>query len=143
MGMSVPAPVPDAIETMRALHSAMRQGLVRACHDLSEGGLAVSAAEMTFAGRIGLELDLSALPRIAEVTSDAVALFSESCTRFLVEVTPENTDAFEKALAGRPVAQIGRVTENGVLRIHGLRGDIAIESAIDDLLQAWQGTEVV
>ena len=32
------------------------RGLVRACHDLSEGGLAVAAAEMAFAGGLGMEL---------------------------------------------------------------------------------------
>src|SRR5262249_4065172 len=37
----------------RALHEAIRQGKVRACHDLSEGGLAVAAAEMAFAGGVG------------------------------------------------------------------------------------------
>src|SRR5262249_53357141 len=40
----------------RALHGAMARGLVRACHDLSEGGLAVAAAEMAFAGGIGADL---------------------------------------------------------------------------------------
>ncbi len=143
MGMSVPTPVSDAIETMRALHGAMRQGLVRTCHDLSEGGLAVAAAEMAFAGRIGLEIDLSALPRTADVASDDATLFSESCARFLVEVAPENAAAFEAALAGRPVAQIGQVTGDGALRVCGLESKIVIESSIQDLLQAWQGTEVV
>ena len=37
----------------RGVHEAMLRGLVRACHDLSEGGLAVAAAEMAFAGGIG------------------------------------------------------------------------------------------
>jgi phosphoribosylformylglycinamidine synthase II len=143
LGMSVPAPVPDAIETMRALHGAMRQSLVRACHDLSEGGLAVAAAEMAFAGRLGLEMDLSNLPRTADVDADYKALFSESSARFLVEVAPENAAAFEKTLTGRPVAQIGKVTAEGILRVRGLRGNMAVESTIENLLQAWQGTQVV
>jgi phosphoribosylformylglycinamidine synthase II len=147
MGMSVPKPVPDAIETMRVLHGAMRAGLVRACHDLSEGGLAVAAAEMAFAGRLGLELDLAGLPRAADVAAsaaaDAVALFSESSARFLVEVSPENAAAFEEVLAGRPAAQIGQVTAEGALRVRGLEDTVVIESSIQDLLQAWQGTDVV
>jgi phosphoribosylformylglycinamidine synthase II len=142
MGKSVPAPVPDAVKTMRALHSTLCQGLVRACHDLSEGGLAVAAAEMAFAGRLGLEIDLSGFPRTAEVKSDDVALFSESCARFLVEVASENADAFEKTLAGQPVAQIGQVTDDGALRVRGLAGNIVIECSIQDLLRAWQGTQV-
>jgi phosphoribosylformylglycinamidine synthase II len=143
LGMSVPAPVPDAIETMRALHGAMRQSLVRACHDLSEGGLAVAAAEMAFAGRLGLEMDLSNLPRTADVDADYKALFSESSARFLVEVAPENAAAFEKTLTERPMAQIGKVTAEGILRVRGLRGNMAVESTIENLLQAWQGTQVV
>jgi phosphoribosylformylglycinamidine synthase len=125
----------------------MRAVQVRACHDLSEGGLAVAAAEMAFAGRLGLELDLAGIPRSADVDSDAaasaVALFSESSARFLVEVAPQNAAAFEKTLAGRPVAQIGEVTAEGILRVRGLNGNIVIERSAPGLLQAWQGTEVV
>jgi phosphoribosylformylglycinamidine synthase II len=143
MGSSVPAPVPDAIETMRALHGAMRQGLVRACHDLSEGGLAVAAAEMAFAGRLGLEIDLNQVPCAADLTSDAVALFSESCARFLVEVAPQDADAFESVLAERPCARVGHVTDDDTLRVRGLGENRAIESSIDNLLQTWKGTDVV
>jgi phosphoribosylformylglycinamidine synthase II len=143
MGMSVPAPVPDAVETMRALHQAMRRGLVRACHDLSEGGLAVAAAEMAFAGRLGLELDLAGLPRAAGAGTDDVALFSESSARFLVEVAPKDAAAFEEALAGRPCARSGRVADDGTLRVRGLQGDVVVESSVEDLLQAWQSPEMV
>ncbi len=44
----------------QAVHRAIARRLVRSCHDLSEGGLAVAAAEMAFAGDRGLELDLVA-----------------------------------------------------------------------------------
>ncbi len=140
---AVPAPLPDAIETMRALHRAIRAGLVRACHDLSEGGLAVTAAEMAFAGRLGMELDLAALPRTADVERDDVALFSESSARFLVAVAPEKAAAFEAALAGRPIARLGAVTGDGMLRVRGLGGEAVMTCPITDLLRAWQATEVV
>ena len=42
------------------IHDAIRRGLVRSCHDLSEGGLAVALAEMAFAGGIGA--DVTKLP---------------------------------------------------------------------------------
>ncbi|OGR89397.1 MAG: phosphoribosylformylglycinamidine synthase II, partial [Elusimicrobia bacterium RIFCSPLOWO2_01_FULL_59_12] len=44
-----------ARETFVLLHQAITKGYVRACHDLSEGGLAVAAAEMAFAGRFGMD----------------------------------------------------------------------------------------
>ncbi|HDQ72535.1 MAG TPA: phosphoribosylformylglycinamidine synthase subunit PurL, partial [Chloroflexi bacterium] len=157
IGNTVPAPVPDAIETMRALHRAIDAGLVRACHDLSEGGLAVAAAEMAIAGRLGLDLDLADLPRAAGVDHDAagvdhdaagvdhdaVALFAESNARFLVEVAPDDAGTFEATLTGRSVAALGHVTAGDRLRVRGLGGDVCLDSSIDNLRRAWQGTEVV
>jgi phosphoribosylformylglycinamidine (FGAM) synthase-like enzyme len=67
------------------VHEAMQKALVRACHDLSEGGLAVAVAEMAFAGGIGVDLTSLGAPTLP----DHVALFSESTTRFVVEVRPD------------------------------------------------------
>ena len=137
----VPAPVPGAIETMRALHSAIRAGLVCACHDLAEGGLAVAAAEMVIAGRLGVELGLENVPRTQDVASDATALFSESAARFLVEVEHMNAAAFERKLAGHPVARLGRVTHDGVFRVLGLDGTLAMECPVRDLVASFFGAE--
>jgi phosphoribosylformylglycinamidine (FGAM) synthase-like enzyme len=52
------------------MHGAIAAGLVRACHDLSEGGLAVAAAEMSLAGRLGLRLELDGVPH-GQAQSDA------------------------------------------------------------------------
>jgi len=116
---------------------------VHACPDLSEGGLAVAAAEMAFAGRLGLDLELASLPRADNVDTDAVALFSESSARFLVEVRPEDAAAFEETLVGRPMACLGRVTKKRILCVRGLRGDTVTECPITELLQAWQSAEIV
>ena len=103
-------------KTFLALHEAINAGLVRSCHDLSEGGLACAIAEMAFAGGFGAKIDLqkfrdfSPLPLgegpgvRAESASrqNVILLFSESNTRFLCEVTPENAAAFETALKEIP-----------------------------------------
>ncbi|MFW6135348.1 MAG: phosphoribosylformylglycinamidine synthase subunit PurL [Chloroflexota bacterium] len=141
VGGKVPAPVPGAIEVMRALHQAISDGLVRACHDLSEGGLAVAAAEMVIAGRVGLEVDLRSLPRTPDVQTDAMALFSESSARFLVEVAPEAAAGFEAALSGRPAAQLGYVTQEGALRVHGIAGGVVVECGVDDLARCFFGED--
>ena len=108
-----PAPDPDAPDTYRHLHAAMRAGLVVACHDVSEGGLAVAVAEMCIAGRLGAYLD--ALPHDDLVTS----LFSESSGRLVVEVRPRSVDAFTKIM-GRSATPIGVVTDDSMLSIPGL-----------------------
>ena len=48
--------------TFAAVHHAIRAGLVRACHDLSEGGLAAAVAEMAFAGGLGAHVDVVKAP---------------------------------------------------------------------------------
>ncbi len=58
-----PAPDPDAPARYRRLHAAIRAGIVRACHDISEGGLAVALAEMCIGGRLGATIDDAPPPR--------------------------------------------------------------------------------
>jgi phosphoribosylformylglycinamidine synthase len=138
LGRGVPAPVPGAIEHMRALHRAMEQGMVQACHDCSEGGIGVAAAEMAFAGGVGLSLDLSALLRTADVRDEKTALYSESSGRFLVEVAPRDREAFERTMSGAPCACIG-TTGGKKLHIAGFDGKAAIDADLDVLKTAWQG----
>ncbi len=142
LGAGVPAPWPESLETMRALHRAMRRGLVQSCHDLSEGGLGVAAAEMALAGRLGLELSLAALPRAAAVERDDVALFAESGGRFLVEVAPEQARALEQELAGCPHACLGQVVEGETFRVRGVQGQVVVACPLHDLVQAWRGWTV-
>ena len=137
-GGSPPAPVPRSIAAMRALHRAMRNGLVRACHDCSEGGLGVAAAEMSLAGELGLTIHLADLPRAAAVADDAVALFAESSGRFLVEVAPDDAEAFEECMAGVPLARIGQVGGDA-LCVTGLYGDVVLTVSPLELKAAWQG----
>jgi phosphoribosylformylglycinamidine synthase len=135
----------SARRTFESLHQAIDRGLVRACHDMSEGGLAVAAAEMAFAGGFGIRIELERFrsgPAAAPVPGheqpgSAVLLFSESNSRFLCEVRPESAEAFEAALAEVPFALIGRVVESG--RMEVFDGEQAVISAgIDTLKQAWQ-----
>ena len=143
LGNDVPAPVPEAIETMRALHRAIGRGLVHACHDLSEGGLAVAAAEMALAGRLGLDLALASLPRSPRVERNDQALFAESSGRFLVEVASGDGAAFEKMMASVPYARLGRVNREGLFRMHGLQGEIVVHCTIGDLCRAWHGEQTM
>jgi len=138
LGNSVPLPQPRAIDVMRALHRAMGQGWVRACHDLSEGGLAVAAAEMAMAGRLGLELDISVV-RANGLDRDDLVLFSESSGRFLVEVSPEHAPLFENMMSGYPVYRIGAVIPERWLRVRGSTGQVVIHCPLERLLRAWQG----
>jgi phosphoribosylformylglycinamidine synthase len=144
LGRSAPAPVPEAAATMRAVHRAVRKGLVRACHDLSEGGLAVAAAEMAFAGGIGLTLRLADLRGAggvaADALSDVIALFSETGGRFLVEVREADARAFEAVMGAAPWAWIGE-TGGAQMSVRGMDGQEALRIELELLKAAWQGVQ--
>ena len=91
----------ERAQTFAALHRAIQRGLVRACHDLSEGGLAVAAAEMAFAGGLGARIDVGRCQRRRCVDRRGRAIVQRiehavSCAK----LQPAKAAAFEQALAG-------------------------------------------
>ncbi len=126
---AVPGLPPSAPALYRALHRAMRAGMVRACHDLSEGGLAVALAEMCIGGRLGCEIEL-------QVSDPVAALYSESNGRLLVEVEPGNGPAFEALVSALPAIKIGHVAAGGVLRIAN-RAEPLLSLPMATLVAAW------
>ncbi len=138
-------PRPDlalAPRTMRALSRAIWSGSVASCHDLSEGGLAVAIAEMCFAGELGAAIELAQVPVDSLDRSydpDSARLYSESCSRFLVEVAEGRAHEFEKELAGLPFASIGKVTSERRLAVRGTGGDLLLDVGVEELRQAFHG----
>ena len=124
-----------APRTFRALHRAITGGLVRSCHDLSEGGLAVAVAEMAFAGGVGADLTA---PTETGGLADAALLFAESTTRFIVEVTAANAAAFEACVGDVPLTRLGQTCKESRLRIAGANGEWVVWAALKDLKEAWQ-----
>lgn len=122
------------------LHGAIQAGLVRSCHDMSEGGLAAAVAEMAFSGGLGVKIDLDSVP--TEVASheevDVIRLFAESNTRFVCEVEPDHREAFEQAMSGQPLGQIGTVTDTAKVKIVGSNRRTLIDASNDTLKQSWQ-----
>ncbi len=124
----------------RKVAQAIADGLVASCHDCSEGGLAVALAEMAFAGGLGIEADLRGLPASKDCTRLDSQLFSESNSRYVVEVEPGHYDAFAKLMLNLPFGQIGKVTAGSKLAVRSRDGGIAIDAEIDVLKQVWQKT---
>jgi phosphoribosylformylglycinamidine synthase II len=129
----------QAKKTFAAVTKAIDSRLVKACHDISEGGLAVSAAEMALAGGYGIELDLKKVPS-DKLKRDDFLLFSESNSRFLVEVSREAMECFEALMNGRVFAEIGRVTKSARLCVTGLAGEVVVDLSLSDLEASWKRT---
>ncbi|MBI4314049.1 MAG: phosphoribosylformylglycinamidine synthase, partial [Candidatus Omnitrophica bacterium] len=139
IGASVPVTQPTAAKAIyTALSKATAGGGVLSCHDCSEGGLAVALAEMPFAGEVGAEVSLKNVPIQGGVSRDDQILFSESTSRFIVEVSKEHQTAFEKTLEGIAHARIGQTTQETSLKILGRQGTPVVQAPLKQLKASWQ-----
>lgn len=127
-----------AKKLMDALSKATGKGLLKSCHDLSEGGIGVAAAEMAFAGGLGMSINLKDVPLGEDINRDDNILFSESNSRFLAEVAPADQKAFEEIMAGNAFARIGKVMKGTKLEVTGRKGGIILSADIAELKEAWQ-----
>jgi len=121
----------------RAVHQAIIRGMVRSCHDLSEGGLAVALAEMALAGGLGVDASTLRVCSDSGRSHPAWILFSESPTRFLLEVRPDAVAAIRTLFEGLPIAEIGAVTEVPRLIVRDAESTL-IDAPLSDLKEAWQ-----
>ncbi|MBN2019124.1 MAG: phosphoribosylformylglycinamidine synthase subunit PurL [Sedimentisphaerales bacterium] len=124
----------------RKIAEAIAKGLVTSCHDCSEGGLAVALAEMAFAGGLGIEADLRGLPKSRDCDSVVSQLFSETTSRYIVEVEPAKYNSFARMMLGTPFGQIAKVTDSQKLSIKDQKGLLIINESIESLKHAWQKT---
>ncbi len=129
-GGIVPRSNAEAIKKgMEAMVKAIEKGVIKAAHDVSNGGIAVAIAEMIMAGK-GARIDLS---NIAELRSD-FKLFSESNTRWIVEI--EDEEKFHDAFQGIPFHKIGEVEGNGIV-IYDNRKKL-IDLSRNEITEAWK-----
>ncbi|MFH1771549.1 MAG: phosphoribosylformylglycinamidine synthase subunit PurL [Candidatus Omnitrophota bacterium] len=121
------------------LSAALSNDIVISCHDLSEGGLSVCLSEMCIGSQKGASVFLGELPCIGPLHSYEM-LFSESPTRFIVEVEKQKKDEFEKCMEDLPFGLIGCVSEKPELIIHDAKGKEIIRLGVDSLRKAWLKT---
>ncbi|WP_261134328.1 phosphoribosylformylglycinamidine synthase subunit PurL [Bacillus sp. Marseille-Q3570] len=110
------------------LLKAIQEGLVQSAHDVAEGGVAVAIAESMMEGELGASVTLKG--------EEVAALFSESQSRFLVSVKPENVKQFEKSV---DATEIGVVLDRPALRIESETGSELISATKEELETAWKG----
>ena len=94
---------------------------------------------MAFAGGYGLELDLRKVPG-KELTRNDFALFSESNSRFLIEVAEADKEDFEDLMKGKNCALIGKVTKEQKLLIQGLNDKVVVDASLETLRRSWKKT---
>ena len=130
-----------AMQSYQKIYKAMQAGLVETAHDLSQGGLAASLAEMCFSGGYGAKINLDKLPCAGKLNA-AQKLFSESAGRIILEVSPKNAAAFAKIMKGGKFAKIGTVEKAQKLQITAANKTVLAED-INKLKKSWQSTEII
>jgi len=141
VGRNVPrVNLKKAREVYRALHSAIEKELVESAHGCYKGGLAVALAQASFAGNVGVDVDLQQVPKVISPGQqvDEKILYSETATRFVVSVRPELARQFEQVV-GSYAQQIGVTTApEHHFRVTGTHGKRIIDASLSSSLAAWQ-----
>ena len=128
----------ESTKLFAALSKTTEKGLINAMHDCSDGGLGVALAEMVFSGGLGAEIFLADVPYESSIRRNDLLLFSESNSRFVVEVDRKKQKEFEKTLRGVDFGLAGCVTSGNSFKIYGLDGKICVEADSRKLKASWQ-----
>lgn len=118
----------------QSLHEAMLKKLVRSCHDVSEGGIALALAEMCIGGRLGCRIEWPT----SEVKED---LFKEGNGCLIVEVEPDKEKLFKAIFKDelKPlILSLGHVTEKPELKINQV-SNTYLSLSVEKLTNAFHG----
>jgi len=138
-GGKIPCPNPNtAKQIFDRIIECIDREIIKSIHDCSEGGLAVALAEMCIGGRLGAYIDLSKV--VTPLNKNYKILFSESNSRFLIEVPLGLQREFENLIKGVPYAKIGYVTSEKKLVIKGINGKNVIDLELEDIINSWKET---
>lgn len=128
----------SAKKRYETMYEATQQGLVNACHDCSDGGLAVTLAEMCIGGRMGADVDFSEVPVNGSLNLTGV-LYAESASRLVVTVSADKAEAFEALFARQLCKCIGEVSESSKL-IGKFADNTVLDVDVQELAGAFKAT---
>lgn len=140
-GGSVPTvDAASALSRYRTVHAMMGQRGLTACHDCSDGGLAVALAEMCLGGRLGCDIDLDQVAVSGAAMNTMETLYSESASRILVTVKPELAPIMDiLGTCQQLCRRLGTVTNDGRMTVRSGSSTILSES-VEDLAHAFKKT---
>jgi len=136
------APKVDAIRAKKIYQSisdATELELLNSVHTPTIGGLGIALAKTAFAGGYGMDIELTKVPYEGKKRDDFI-LYSQSNSRFIITVSTEKKEEFERIMGDNIYSQIGIVIQDKRLKIKGLNGKYMIDSDLDNLKKAWKST---
>ncbi len=124
------------LKLYKAYAKALKQGLIVSGIGINIGGLGVALAKSALAGDVGVDINLKDLP--GKVSREDLALYSQSQGRILVSINPKNKSKFEQTLKGNALSEIGKVTKGGQIKIKGLKGNLIVDTKVDEALRNYK-----
>ncbi|MCH2176399.1 MAG: AIR synthase-related protein [Lentisphaeria bacterium] len=138
-GSKVPqVDVPGAIAIYKAVSNTTEAELCKSLHTPAVGGLAAALAKVSIGGDLGLEIDLDKIPQESGLSISEL-LYSESNSRFIATIAPENKEKFESLLAGIAFAEVGTVTSEKDVKL-SKDGACVVKANVDTLLNNYEST---
>ncbi|MCS7185059.1 MAG: phosphoribosylformylglycinamidine synthase subunit PurL, partial [bacterium] len=139
LGKNVPKLHPKkAKKIMQAVWKAIDLGIIKSCHDCSQGGFAIALAEMCIASGFGAVVELNKVPYNGMKHRNDNILFSESNSRFIVEISPNDIDKFAKIMHGCTYSVIGKVIKNPRFTVYGLNNKVIADLSVEDMSKYWK-----
>ncbi|HOL21605.1 MAG TPA: phosphoribosylformylglycinamidine synthase subunit PurL [bacterium] len=136
-GGKVPEPLPaETFPLMKKIHKGIKSGIIKSCHDCSDGGFIVALMEMAMGGEKGVSVYLDNIP--SSNNSIDVLLFSESQGRFIVEVDRKFKKQFENIMAGSDVRYIGNIEESDEVKVY-YKKNLLVEIVLKEAIDTWKG----
>ena len=129
LGSQLPQPdLATFCQEIHAVYQAIQQGFILSAHDISEGGIAVALAEMTFKNKIGVRVNVPGDLSLEK------KLFSET-GGFILEAAKDKVIGLKKLFAdfNVPLLMLGETSIEPRLRMEDV-----INLAIDDAKSAWE-----
>jgi len=124
-------PEPDlksVAKVFSSITNGIKSGKIISCHDISEGGMAATLAEMCFGGNYGAEISIKDFK-----SADENILFCETPGMFLVEV--ENAKIAKKLFAKVPYTILGKTVKSDTIIVKGSK---IIKVSVNKLKESWQ-----
>ncbi|MCK4650038.1 phosphoribosylformylglycinamidine synthase subunit PurS [Candidatus Pacearchaeota archaeon] len=126
-----------AYQIYSAFNKAINEGVIASSIPVNSGGLGVALAKTCIAGQLGAKIDLTGLNRAENVDRDDFILFSESQSRIIVTIAPENKEKFEEIFKNVSFAKIGKIVEEE-FSVIGLEGNEIIKINVKDLTDGYK-----
>lgn len=107
-------------QNQQFVYEANQADLLESAHDLSEGGLAIGLMESVFNTEFGFSI---------ETELNDAQLFSETQSRFIVTVAPENIEKFEASFGDVKVAKLGQVTVSDQIELKTATSETTLDKS--------------